>query len=221
MRIGVDRVRKASTQKLRREYEQLTFHDGESVEDFAMRLTSLMNQLATLSDHEAGDKIITKYLHVVRPRYRQLIVSIETLLDISTLSVVEVTARLKAVEDDRVAIGNRDGSDKLYLTEEEWLERFKLKESNGGHRSGGSDSGGSASRGRKPDGKKGSTNSDSDGDHARPLGRGKDKCRACGKIGHWARECRSQPMREEQAHVAEDDEPTLMLAYIEEIPIQN
>jgi hypothetical protein len=199
MRISVDRVRKASTQKLRREYKQLTFHDGESVKDFTMRLTSLMNQLATLSDHEADDKIITKYLRVVRPGCRQLIVSIETLLDISTLSVVEVTTRLKAVEDDRVAVGNQDGGDKLYLT----------------------DSGGSDSRGRKPDGKKGSTNSDSDGDRARPLGHGKDKCRACGKIGHWARECRSQPKREEQAHVAEDDEPTLMLTYIEEIPIQN
>jgi hypothetical protein len=43
MRIGADRVRKASAQKLRRDYEQLGFHDDELVEDFAMRLTSMTN----------------------------------------------------------------------------------------------------------------------------------------------------------------------------------
>jgi hypothetical protein len=54
MRIGVDRVRKVSSQKLRREYEQLTFHDSESVKDFAMRLVSLANQLVTLGDPEVS-----------------------------------------------------------------------------------------------------------------------------------------------------------------------
>jgi hypothetical protein len=91
------------------------------VEDFAMRLTGMMNQLVTLGDPEPDDKIVTKYLRVARPRYRQLIVSIETLLDIESLSVEEVMARLKAVEDDGVVAGI--GGEKLYLTEEEWLER--------------------------------------------------------------------------------------------------
>jgi hypothetical protein len=34
------------------------------------------------------------------PRYRQLVISIETLLDIVDLFVVVITTRLKAVEDD-------------------------------------------------------------------------------------------------------------------------
>jgi hypothetical protein len=125
MRIDVDRVHKASAQKLRREYEQLTFCDGESIEDFTMQLTSLMNQLVILDDPEADDKVITKYLLVVWPRYRQLVVSMETLLDITMLSMEEVIARLKAVEDDGVVVSNRDRCHKLYLIEEEWLEHFK------------------------------------------------------------------------------------------------
>jgi hypothetical protein len=36
MRVGRDRVHNASLQKLRREYKQLAFHDGESVKDFSM-----------------------------------------------------------------------------------------------------------------------------------------------------------------------------------------
>jgi hypothetical protein len=52
MRIGDDRVRKATLQKVRREYELLSFCDGESVEDFAMWLNNLTTQLATLGDTE-------------------------------------------------------------------------------------------------------------------------------------------------------------------------
>jgi hypothetical protein len=71
-----------------------------------MCLTCMMNQLETLGDPDPDDKIITKYLRVARSWYCQLVVSIETLLDIESLSVEEVMARLKAVEDDGVVAGN-------------------------------------------------------------------------------------------------------------------
>jgi hypothetical protein len=77
------------------------------VEDFTMHLTSMMNQLAALGDPDLDDKIITKYLCIARSRYYQLVVSIETHLDISTLSLELVTVRLKAVEEDNAA-GNCD-----------------------------------------------------------------------------------------------------------------
>ena len=38
MRVGSDRAKKAKAQQLRREYDDMTFHDGEVVEDFALRL---------------------------------------------------------------------------------------------------------------------------------------------------------------------------------------
>jgi hypothetical protein len=134
-------------------------------------------------------------------------VSIETLLDIESLSVEEVTTRLKAVEDDGVVAGN--GGEKLYLMEEEWLERYKQKESDGGRCGGGS---GSCD---KSSGKKTSSDSDLNGERTWPPSRGKDKCQKCGKVGHWARECRGWPKHDEQAHVAEEDEGTLLLAHAE------
>jgi hypothetical protein len=36
------------------------------------------------------------------------------------------------------------------------------------------------------------------------------KCRRCGKMGHWARECRSKP-KKEQTHVAQDEEDVLLM----------
>jgi hypothetical protein len=40
-RIGSDRVRKSTLQKLRQEWDNLTFKPGEDVDDFALRLIGL------------------------------------------------------------------------------------------------------------------------------------------------------------------------------------
>jgi uncharacterized membrane protein YgcG len=143
MRVGNDRIRKASTQKLRAEYEALAFHDGESVEDFAMWLTGIVTQLATLGDPESSEKVVKKYLRAARPRFSQLLLSIETLLDISTLSLEEVTGRLKSAEDsDQSSSSTTTGTaGKLYLTEEEWLERYKKKEQEAKRNGGGNNRG--------------------------------------------------------------------------------
>jgi hypothetical protein len=95
--------------------------------------------------------------------------------------VEEVTAWLKAVEDDGGLAGNRDGRDKLYLTEKERVERYKQKEPEGSRRGGGSNGRGKGRGGKN----KSNAISDSGGDQSRLLGtRGKDKCRSCDKIGH-------------------------------------
>jgi hypothetical protein len=145
MRIGDERIRKASAQKVRHDYETLAFRDGESVEDFALRLSGMVSQLAILGDPEPEEKVVQKYLRMARPRFKQLIISIETLLDTSTLSVEEITGRLKSAKDDpETPSGQSFG--KLYVTEEEWIERYKKKEQGGGR--GGSNSGGRNKRGR-------------------------------------------------------------------------
>jgi hypothetical protein len=45
---------------------------------------------------------VEKYLCIVRPRYKQLVLSIETLLDVEELIIEEVTRCLKVAEDDLV-----------------------------------------------------------------------------------------------------------------------
>jgi hypothetical protein len=80
-------VWKATAQNLRAEYESITLHDGEAIEEFSLRLTGIVQRLATLGDLKLDEKVVAKYLRIVRPRYKQLVISIETLLDISTLSI--------------------------------------------------------------------------------------------------------------------------------------
>jgi hypothetical protein len=159
-------------------------------------------------DPEPDDKIIAKYLRVPRPRYCQLVVSIETLLDISTLSAEWVMTTLKAAEEDNAA-GNCD--DEKLISQRSSGLRSKSRRS---RREAvavvapavmAKDAAGGKS--------KSSAASDSGGDRSGTVGtRGKDKCRSYGKIGLWARECHSRPKHDEQALAIKDDEPTLMLA---------
>lgn len=99
-RIGGDRVRRATLQRLRREWEGLTFQPGEQVEDFALRLTGLMEQMARNGNTDLNEeRAMEKFLWCMPKRYEQIVISIETLLDFQQLSIEDVTGRLKAVQD--------------------------------------------------------------------------------------------------------------------------
>jgi hypothetical protein len=50
MRTGDNRVREARRQKLRKEFNGMAFKSGESVEDFLMRISSLVSELQSLGD---------------------------------------------------------------------------------------------------------------------------------------------------------------------------
>jgi hypothetical protein len=139
-------MRKASTQRVRHEYEMLNFHDGESVEEFAMRLFKIVHQLTTLGDPKSDDMVVLKYLCIGWYRFKQLVLSIETMLNVSTLSIEEVMSCLKGAEDDVVEVLAGEGW--LLLTKEEWAEMNKKKDVEGSWAGSG---GGRGGRGRGGD----------------------------------------------------------------------
>jgi hypothetical protein len=55
--VGVDRVRKAKTSTLKREFDSLTFEAGESIDDFGTRLNRITNQLAVLASNTRRKKL--------------------------------------------------------------------------------------------------------------------------------------------------------------------
>lgn len=50
MRLGVERVREAAAERLRRQLERFAFNDGESLDSFGMRLSNHVNHMATLGE---------------------------------------------------------------------------------------------------------------------------------------------------------------------------
>jgi hypothetical protein len=74
-----------------------------------------------LGDPEPDDKAIKKYLRVVRPRYKQLVVSMEAFVDLSKLSIEKIKGTLKSSDDaeEEAASPSNSANGKLLLTHEE------------------------------------------------------------------------------------------------------
>jgi hypothetical protein len=90
MKVGADRVKEINVQKLLKEFENVEFKDGESVEDFGMRIVNLVATLKTLSETIDEPRVVKKILHVLPPRFSQVAVSIEMFCDLKTLTVEEL-----------------------------------------------------------------------------------------------------------------------------------
>jgi hypothetical protein len=215
MRVGDDRVRASTAQTLLRQFETAKFKDGESVEDYSLRLVGMVQHLATLGETLEEAKVVGKFLRSMPAKYRQIVLAIQTLLPVDTLTLADVTGRLKAAEEEFEApppTVNHAG--KLYLSEEAWEEKWKLRASaiggGSGGRGGGSDRGRGGRRGRGRG--NGRSRSGSGGPNSSAPGPGKlhpDQCRTCGKMGHWGNECRSKP-KKDAAYTAQEEEETLV-----------
>jgi hypothetical protein len=201
-RIGSDRARKSTLQALRKEWENLAFKPGEDVDDFALRLNTLLQKMVQYGDDTYDEeRAVEKLFRCVPEKYRQIARSIESLLDLSTMSIEEALGRLKVVDGDepRPLSGPITIGGKLHLTREQW------EASQGDGRKGESSS---PTGGRKPrkarggvqlrwarrraeGGARRGAQGVATGNHKPARD---DACRNCGKLGHWAKDCR-QPRR--------------------------
>ncbi|KAG8070785.1 hypothetical protein GUJ93_ZPchr0006g43514 [Zizania palustris] len=188
--LGADRVRQARANTLRREFDSLKFKDGESVDDFGVRITDLANQLKVLDSGYTEPEIVRKFLQATPPRFGQIVMAIETLLDLDQMTVEDLIGRLKAADERHRLGGNGGGSSaSLNLTEDELVARVltRLQLSGDGSPGGGKTSATNRrSRGTGHDKDGGS----SSGSKPYAGGNGKKKkvanneCRYCGKAGH-------------------------------------
>jgi hypothetical protein len=115
-------------------------------------------------------------------------ISIKILLDVSTMYVADLTEWLMEAEEAfEEAPTSLQQDEKLYLTEEEWDMWRKMREVEKHSSSGG------ASKGHRCGWGHGRSDSSSGGSSNKPTD---NECQRCGKMGHWAHECRSRPRKE-------------------------
>lgn len=130
MRLGADRVKEVNAQKLLAEFESITFKAGETIDDFAIRITKLVTDLRGLGEESVTDaRMVKKFLRVVPPRYIQVAVTIELFKDMKTLTIEELIGHLRAAEDrfEPSVEQVTDKTAKLLLSEEEWAEKNKSR----------------------------------------------------------------------------------------------
>jgi hypothetical protein len=122
-RIGSARARKTMLQAFRKEWENLAFKPGEDVDGFALRLNTLQQKMVQFGDDTySEERAVEKLFRCIPEKYKQIACSIESLLDLSTMSIEEAIGRLKVVYGDEpqplsrpITVGG-----KLHLTREQW-----------------------------------------------------------------------------------------------------
>ncbi|XP_066392692.1 uncharacterized protein [Miscanthus floridulus] len=140
MRVGIERVCEANAQQLRRDFNSIAFKPGESVDDFAVRLTTLADNLRTLGDGITDAKLVKKLLQVMPEKLNQAAVALEMLLDLNNIPVEEVVGRLRVFEQrtQPEATQVTDSLSRLMLCEEDLEARRKARneQEHGGSSSG-------------------------------------------------------------------------------------
>jgi hypothetical protein len=121
VRIGSDCARKTTLQALHKEWKNLTFKPGEDVDDFALRLNTLQQKMVQFGDDTYGEeRAVEKLFWCIPEKYKQIARSIESLLDLSTMSIEEAIGRFKVIDGDepQPLSGSITVGGKLHLTQE-------------------------------------------------------------------------------------------------------
>jgi hypothetical protein len=192
MRIGDERACEASAQQLRRDFGNIPFTEGESVDEFGIRITTLANDLPSLDDNITDSEVVKKLLQVVPDRLNRAVVSLEMFFDLNNVMVEEVIRRLRVFEERTKPKHITDAMGRLMLCEEDWEARRKARreQENSDSSAGSSKRGKCRGRGRGRSGAGSSSRDGRDGQNASagnasggrpPPG---DRCKNCGKTGH-------------------------------------
>ena len=100
MRVGEDRVTKARAQVLKRQLHKLQMEETESVNDYAMRITTLVGEIRALGGKLEEGEVVEKFFCSVTDKFTYIIGTLEQLTDIESMTMTEAIERLRTWEEN-------------------------------------------------------------------------------------------------------------------------
>lgn len=122
MFLGADKVKAARAQTLKSEFEALRMKDNEPLDEFYLKLNSLVTNIKVLGEKVEEVYVVEKLLRAVPPKFLQIASAIEQFGNLEEMSVEEVISSLKS-HDERLRGPTEMSPGQLLLTEEEWRQR--------------------------------------------------------------------------------------------------
>ena len=86
-RLGDDRIKQARLQTLKSEFYRLKMKDTESVDDFALRMTTIANGIRGLGEKFDETNAVKKILRAVPSKFLQIASAIEQFGDFKTMTM--------------------------------------------------------------------------------------------------------------------------------------
>ncbi|XP_021979979.1 uncharacterized protein LOC110876109 [Helianthus annuus] len=97
--VGAELVEKARLRILKSEFEALQMKDGETVDDYAGKLSGMVSKYNSVGAELDDEELVRKLFDTVPERFINLVASIEQSLDVESMPFEEGIAHLKAYED--------------------------------------------------------------------------------------------------------------------------
>ena len=204
MLSGDASVNKVKLQSLRKQYENLNMKSSEKVSEYISRVILITNEMKACGETLSKQVIIEKIMRSLTPRFDYIVVAIEHSKDLETMKIEELQSSLEAHE---LRLIERTSEREV---EQDLKASFVKKDQKQNRR---------GDRYQKPEA------SNSDEKYQKGKDRRKVQCYCCKQFGHFARDCRSNKVREsEEAKIAEGDsydEPVLLMTYeFDEEPVR-
>eukprot|EP00253_Pinus_taeda_P014808 PITA_14808 len=190
---GMEKVKTAKLQMLRRDFETLSMKESDTIDSFFTQVIGLITQIRSHGEILEERRIVEKILRCLPSRFEAVVVAIEETKDLSQFTVDELNASLMSHED-RLSRGTDSSFEQAFKTQMSFSQRKGRGRANNRGR------GRSQNRGRyypaSTSGRSCSQNqyegSSKQQAHGQRYDKSQVQCHYCKKYGHYANECRKK-----------------------------